>query len=192
MRTDLDLLIESIDPARTLDVLSARADRALNTFCYGSGVITDWLAFQACLSRFFCHIENHLLNVTPPRDENFDMDWGRSFRALRAIYGSEGEQAAFEMARTGAEGGLYAVLKAVARYQADWYAGNEISARASAYVNSLSAQDRIEAVREYIRKHGHLLPSEMTEGNAARIALHFYQTLCEHPRLLRRLHRVGY
>jgi hypothetical protein len=191
MKTRLDLLIESINPSRTLDVLSARADEAINSFRHKSGVITDWRVFQACLSQYFCHLENLLLHLNPPRKVDFNMDWGRSILALRAEYGAEGEQAAFEIARTGAEGGIYAVLKAIARYQANWYAENEISARVAGYMNGLSAQERLDATREYIRKFGHLLPPEMTEGSAARIALHFYKTLCEHPRLLRRLRRVG-
>lgn len=190
MKTDLDYLLESIDPSRNLDDLAARADEALNTFGMTTGAVSQWEEFVNCMSRFFCHLENHLLSIHPPREEDRWMDWGRSLRALYAEYGEHGEQAAFDIARTGEEGGLYAVLKAVARHQANEYAMNEIRARVSAYMRGLSVDERLDATREYLQKHGHLLPSALTEDNAPRIAAGFYKTLTEHPRVVQRLRRV--
>lgn len=191
MPTALDALLESLDPSRTLDVLSARADEALNTFRLESGVIANWDTFQACMSRYYCHLEHHLLRLKRPREEDFGMDWGRCQRVLLTKWGPLGTDTAFSLARTGAEGGLYGLLKMVAHHVADEYASNEIKARVSGYMTGLSAQERLAATQEYLNKYGHLLPGDVTEGSAPRINFQFFHVLCEHPRLLRRLHHVG-
>lgn len=54
-----------------------------------------------------------------------DIDWGRCITHLLKIYGENGEKAAFEMVRTGVEGGIYAVLKRLAKQMAKEYARNE-------------------------------------------------------------------
>ena len=110
---------------------------------------------------------------------------------LKKAYGDQADKAAFEMARTGVEGGLYGVLKTVAQLMVEEYAGNEIRARAGAFWNGLSLDEKLEVPTEYIKKHGHLLPSELTEGSAARLRMNFLKVLEEHPRLFMNVQRVG-
>ena len=55
MKTKLDQLLESIDPARTLDQVSARVDEALNSFRVKSGIIEDWEGFRTVLTEFYRH-----------------------------------------------------------------------------------------------------------------------------------------
>ena len=58
MSSTLDALLDSIDPARTLDAVAARADDALNTFSVEAGRIAGWEAFRACLVGFLRHLES--------------------------------------------------------------------------------------------------------------------------------------
>jgi hypothetical protein len=110
---------------------------------------------------------------------------------LRNIYGPGGEKVAFEKARTGNEGGLYAVLKALALTMGEHYAENEIRARIDQYWNQLTADEKLAAAGEYVGRYGHLLPSEMTEGSAGRILASFPRVLEMHPNLLQKIRRVG-
>jgi hypothetical protein len=191
VKTKLDNLLESIDPAQTLDQVSARIDDALNSFSTESGMIKDWDEFRKLLSAFFRHVENYVLRIHTFRSPDPDIDWGRCCRHLINKYGINGEKAAFEMVRTGTQGGLYKVLKEVAGQMAEEYAGNEISARISQFWNALSTDEQIGVIEEYIKKYGHLLPSELTEGSAARIKMNFPKVLKEHPRLIKRMRNVG-
>ena len=95
------------------------------------------------------------------------------------------------MARTGNEGGLYRVLKAMAMRVAEDYAQNEIFAKISAYWRSLSVDEKFDASTEYIAKFSHLLPSELTEGSSARIRANFTNFLEKHPYLIQQIRRVG-
>jgi len=112
--TKLDRLLETIDPARTLEQVSARVDEAINSFRVKSGVIKEWQEFEDLLTAFFRHVENSILGIRVSNSGYAHIDWGRCCRLLKKEYGPNGEKAAFEIVRTGVEGGLYGILKAVA------------------------------------------------------------------------------
>jgi hypothetical protein len=95
------------------------------------------------------------------------------------------------MARTGAEGGLFSVLKAIALRMAEEYTENEIHARVSDYWNRLTPDEQLAAGDEYLEKYGHLLPDEMTEGSAARIRVNLPKVLIQHPKTLQKTRRLG-
>ncbi len=194
MATKLERLLESIHPSRTTDKLSMRVDQAVNSFQAGSNRITDWKEFEKCIARFMIHLQNHVLLACKPRqltEEYIEFAIHQGFTVLHRLFGKNGEKAAFEMARTGIEGGLYRVLKKIARKTVEEYAGYEIVARIGVYWNNLSTEEKLEAPEEYLKKYGHLLPSELTEGSAGRIRGFFQKVLEEHPKLVQRLGRVG-
>ena len=191
MASKLDQFLETIDPSRNYEQLWARADNGLNSFSLGRATETDWDEFNKLLARFFCHMENVMLRLNPPMKTDHGFHGGRCRHLLKKAYGDQADKAAFEMARTGVEGGLYGVLKTVAQLMVEEYAGNEIRARAGAFWNGLSLDEKLEVPTEYIKKHGHLLPSELTEGSAARLRMNFLKVLEEHPRLFMNVQRVG-
>jgi len=191
MSTKLDRVLESIDPRRTLDEVARRVDEAINTFCPPGGQITRWDEFRACLIQFLHHVESRVLRLSQPWSMGTDSDWGRCVQFLMRAYGANGEKTAFEMARTGNEGGLYGVLKKMAQTIGEHYAENEVSAKVLFYWNGLSIPEKLAAADEYLGKYGHLLPSELTEGSAARVRVNLPKVLEEHPRMLRGLRGVG-
>jgi len=188
----LDQLLDRIDPSRTIDETASRADDALNSFRLETARITDWEKFKMCTAEFFCHVDNAVLRLHPRRSVALEFDWSRACQIYEKEYGSNGEKAAFEMARTGNEGGLYAILKTLAKRMAEEYAGNEIRARISHCWNDLSVDERLTVTDEYLEKYGHLLPSELTEGGAVRIRANMSKVLEEHPRLIHALRQTGH
>ena len=190
MQTKLDRLLAFISPEKTIVETYNRANEAINTF-QASARIEKWDNFRYCMAQFLKHIYFCILRLSKPADLSFDHYLSWFPHILIKIYGSNGEKAAFEMARTGNEGGLYSVLKAVAMRVADEYSENEISAKVNAYLDNLSGDEQFDACSEYISKYGHLLPSEITETNAIRIRANFRKVLEKHPRLLLKFHSVG-
>ena len=190
MPTALEQLLADIDPVKTYDQTFARADNAINSFSIGSGQITDWEEFAKCMAKFTTHVEAKILRLHPC-PIGLDFYWSRCVQRLSHIYGYNGEKAAFEMARTGNEGGLYAVLKAVALRMAEEYAEADITARIMNCWKALTLDDQVSITDEYLRKYGHLLPSEMTEGSAARIRANFPKVLAKHPKILREIRGLG-
>jgi hypothetical protein len=189
--TGLDQLLESIDPRRTLDETDARVDEAVNSFPLSKAELKQWDEFRLCLIHFMHHIETAVLQVRTMPEASLDFAWGRCVRLLVHEYGRTGEKAAFEIARTGNEGGLYAVLKGLARRVARQYGEREVAAKVGSWWTTLSIEEKLAATDEYLEKCGHLLPPELTEGSAARIRANLPKVLEEHPRLLQRMRRLG-
>lgn len=184
MAGKLDRLLDAIDPVRNYEPLWARADEGLNTFPMENAREADWSEFNRLLARFFCHMENVMLRLKSPMPVDYGFHGSRCNHLLRKKYGNQADKAAFEMARTGVEGGLYGVLKTLARLMVEEYAGNEIRARVSDFWSNLSMDEQLEIPTEYIERHGHLLPSELTEGSAGRIRINFTRVLEEHPLMI--------
>jgi len=192
MPTKLEQLLARIDPKVTLDSTATLADKALNTFSFSSGQITDRKEFEDCLTDFFCHVDSNVLKFSKSfNDEHRNFQWGRCHTILSHIYGDNGGQIAFDMARTGKSGGLYAVLKAIALRMAEEYAENEIGGLIDKYWKELTLDEQHAAPKEYIEKYGHLLPSELTEDDAYRILVNFPRVLAQHPKIIQKIRRLG-
>ena len=191
MASQLEQLLASIDPAKTYEPTFAWANRAINTFEQKSAHIENRDEFVECLTRFFCHVEATVLKINHSVYSDSEFHWGRCQNLLCHLYGPNGEKTAFEMARSGHDGGLYAVLKGLALRMGEEYAENEIAARASDFIDRLTSEEMSVAMDEYIEKYGRLLPSEMTERGAGRIKANFYKVLKHHPKMLRTLRNVG-
>jgi len=190
VKTRLDDLLEAIHPRRTFDETARRADAALIDFALTSSRATDWETFQAVLVRLHRHVESRVLRLRGEMpDPGPDFSWSRCARLLERAYGPNG-RAAFEMARTGNEGGLPAVCKKLAQLLAEAYAEAEVSARIYNYWHSLSAKEKVAAGQEYLTKHGQLLPGELTEGSAARVLASLPKVLEQHAQLMRDLGRL--
>lgn len=187
----LDQLLASIDPEIVAEETSARADIAVNSFPMNQGLITQWEDFKDIMSRFAAHMDSQVLRLYTPREVDFDHDWGYACRMLMKLYGRNGEKTAFELARTGNEGGLYKVLKNLAQQILEEYTHNEIKAKINYFWNRLSTDEKFAAIDEYLSNYGHLLPSELTEGSTARIKDNFPKVLEEHSQLMQRLKGVG-
>ena len=190
--TKLDQLLSSIDPERTTDQVARRIDEAINSFLPGPGQINrydDFVTYVICFCRLVEATVLRLQGGSP--NANPDLDRGRFMHVLSRAYGAQGLRTAFEMARTGNEGGLYAVLRKLGEVLAGQYAENEIAARVWSYWNGLSMAEKHAAADEYLSKYGHLLPSELTEGSAGRVRANLPKVLQEHARMMQRLRRVG-
>ncbi len=191
MLSKLDMLLDRIDPGRTYDSVSADVDRAVNSFSTKRATIKDLEGYENLLAGFCRHIEETVLRYGAGVPPNKEIYWTRCSNILAKEFGPSGWKNAFEMARTGKDGGLYRILKIIAEKMAEEYAQNEVSARISDFLERLTNDERLAAADEYVRKYGHLLPHEFTEGNAARLKVHFRQVLKEHPKLINTTRRIG-
>jgi hypothetical protein len=191
MATKLEMLLESIDPSRTLEKTSAAVDRAMNSLSTGKGRIDTWDEYERSIADFFQHVESVVLRIAPGGPDDRTFYSSRCVALLNKAYGASGYKTAFDMVRTGKDGGLYRVLKTVADLMAENYAQNEIYARISNYWEGLSLDEKLAAPDEYLLKYGYLLPEEWTKGSAPRVRAFFVKVLEQHPAMIRRMRRIG-
>ncbi|MFH1109422.1 MAG: hypothetical protein V1790_09535 [Planctomycetota bacterium] len=130
MASRFDRLLEAIHPVRTFEEVQRCADQAINSLPMNVVRIANFTEFQEFVEKVHRHVESSILRLIggmPQRDLAFS--WGQCVPMLNEAFDcSEGWKPAFEMARTGNEGGLRAVVYKIAeaisrRYAKEWVAG---------------------------------------------------------------------
>jgi hypothetical protein len=188
-----DCFLDGLHPTRIMDPVRRDLQRALETFPHKTSRITSWPEFQHRFILLCRHCEAILLGLQdglPPC--SFEFDWQQLKRYLVAAFGSSGDKAAFEIARTGSEGGADAVANEVGRAIASERIDALISAQVWGYWNALSTADKLAAGDWFLARCGYLYPEELKEGSAARIRAYLPQVLLQYPHLLDRIRRPSH
>lgn len=170
------------------DRIEGLADDAINNLPPLPATIEDWRKFEIFLAQIHCHVENHVLGVAE-RPPDLRVDLPRARRLLHHVFEGSAPQAAFEIARTGINGGVLYLVRAMAHAFAREYADNLISLAVEAYCTERSVSELLADADEYVASYRHLLPSEIAEGSAARIHANIRNVLKQHPFVERRIRR---
>jgi len=114
-------------------------------------------------------------------------------QVLDQIYGGRGSVAAFRIAQSGVEGGLYGVLKKVGEASAQKYTEKHIDYEVGRFVDELMQDYSVfeATVDEYVRKYGRILPPEAIANGAIQLKFNFTKTLKNHPYLVKRMREIG-
>ncbi|MEM1355029.1 MAG: hypothetical protein AAGH88_09110 [Planctomycetota bacterium] len=190
MPTTLDLLLRRIRPERTYDDAHRQADRVLAGFTLPRASIKSFHVFQECIAGFGARLEMCRLGTSDGIPAHRLYAWQRCVELLRDVYRPGGERAAFELARTGQDGGLFRVLQDLAHAWAEAQALNEIRSVVNGFWNGLSPHRRREAAAEYLTKHSDLLPAEWSGAGADGLTHRMPELLAQHPQTLRRLRQA--
>ena len=190
MQTKLECILAEIDPSRTIDPVRRRVDEAADRFRKPWALAPDRHSFRDFLTRLFVHMECAALCTRPDREPHPTMDWSRCCNLLKGKYGPEAGYVATQRALHGHDGGLAGVIRDLASAMAEDYAQNEISAKVAHFWNRLTVDEKLDVSKEYIRRFGHLLGGDITEGGAARLRAYFPKFLEQHPRLILSLRRL--
>jgi len=166
-------------------------DQGFNTAPAIPALIEDWEAYRQWLAVFYCHIECALLGIRAGRPPDIDMDVHRCCLRLNRRLGESALKAGFEIARTGNEGGMQKLLRQIAVGMAQEWVEKQIALSVTMYWAGSSAEELLRDCDSYLGGYGHLLPSELTEGSAARIRVDFRKVLRQHPWMMRQMRTVG-
>ena len=184
MTTKLDKLLKEIDPSRQIRDRHRRMNSALRTFSCGSLTIRNRDEFENYLAKFICHTDKVCLKV---RMSVHPLHYQRCVRFLNQEFGPNGEKIAYQMAKTGVNGGLFAILKTIAKRLAEFYARNTIRCSVDEYLNKLSLNERMAAAEEYHKKYGNLIPSTYPFKSPILLVANLHKILEEHPFMLERM-----
>ncbi len=189
MSSKLELLLEQIDPSRTINVNERLINEAAARYYRGKNSVDSWDDIEPCLAEIFRALENAVLQLGDNYELNTKFDSSRALNLLSREYGSE--QTVYNIMLSGAEGGINSILKTLARLMAEQYSNNEINARVNDYLNSLSIDEQFAASDEYLKKYQDILPQAIRE-EPYRIKAQFRQVLVDHPRMLNRYRNLSY
>ena len=199
--SQLDELLERIDPRKTIDRGNALLDKALNSYPFPNSQVDNKDEFMKVCGDFYWHVESTLLDLGPnisPEDK-----WKQSLAAniLHDIYGEHKHDIhgryfpdePYRIARSGVEGGLYGVLRRIGEAMAKKHVENQIAVEVGEFVSRLmnDLPEYHATAREYAQKYGQLLPREALEDNAIDIAVNFGKILNSHPYMIKRMREIG-
>jgi len=190
MTTKLESFLKDISPEETIERTQAAASSALNSISTHRPKIDTWDEFKELMAEFYCLVESNMIGLEKPRSMNLSMDWGRCSTLLFNKYGHGGDWTAFNIAQSGVEGGLYAVLKYVAESLAQQFSTNWIGVRIGEFWDNLSHEERLAVPLEYLEKYRHILPQEILEQNPSLFAIKFYRFLKHHPQMIKGLKNI--
>ena len=188
MPTPLQDLIKKIETLP--DEIEHLVDQGINSFNMPkTNVINDWNIFQYWLGKFYCDIEFTILGIRMAEEIDIDFYAKKSFTTLEKKFGTSSMQASFEIARTGNEGGMYTLMKTLAKLIGEKYLSNQIGTLINIYMEKLSPDDIIADSKEYLATYSHLLPLEISEKQGIRVQANFFKVLNKHPYMMRDLKR---
>lgn len=189
MATRLEELIENIDPSRTIDRVSAAIDDAFNAFrC--DDPINSFDDYQNYMATFVFHIEAGVLRFGANVPYNKDFWLARYSNLVAKGHGHDAWKINYEKVLTGKNGGIYQLLKDVAAMILEDRGGRENSARIWRFWNTLTDDEKLEIVDEFLTKFGYLLPSEYTAGGGAYLKMNFPRILEKYPQLVMEIRRA--
>ena len=187
----LDTFLDTISPQTTIEETGSRINSAVNSFVSDVAKVENWKEYEDVLAAYYCHLENHILRLDPPRVPDRQMDFGRSLHILRKEYGPNGDMVAYNLSKLGVEGGLPGVLRTIARHLEEQYARTEIEVRVASFIQSLSADQLLAYSQEYAQQYQHILPPEYADSSHVDVSINFWKILLEHPRALQRFGQTG-
>jgi hypothetical protein len=189
MATRLEELMESIDPSRTIDRVSAAVDDAFNSF-RNNNPIKSFEDYQEYMSKFVGHIESVVLNFGSNVPHKKDFWLARYEDLVKKGHGPDAWKWNYEKILTGKDGGTYKLLKDVAAMILEDRSGREISARIWRFWESLTDDEKLEAANELLRNFGQILPSEYMGSGAAYLKMNFPRVLEKYPQLVMEIRRA--
>ena len=107
MATKLESLLSKIDPSRTYDEVSARVDRAFNSFSMPRGAIASYEEYENVMADFCYHIEKKVFKFDLDSPDFRKQYWTRAEKLIEKAYRPNGYHTVFTIVSTGKEGGLY-------------------------------------------------------------------------------------
>lgn len=183
MTDSCDRMLNYLDPAVSWSPHLSTADAALERFDASMHNPRDALEAKALITRYVQTIRSLLLGMAEPSSYPAPIAWIETQQVLTAHYRDNGLNVACENIASGANGGLYAVLRIIGQRLAEGFAQQQIDNAVNGFWNMLSTEGRLEATRRYLEWHASLLPPELRDGAAARVQAYLPQYLKAHPRI---------
>jgi len=190
--SELEELLEKIDPRNTIDHYSSIVEDALNNLDIDSAVTPTWEEFKDTIFLFYSSLTSTPYGTSQPNPDALDYIFkGEAMMLLDETYGENGSAIAFNMAKKGIDGGLYQVLKSIGSHYAQKGAKSRIWGSVVGFLGGFDYKGVKALSEEYIAKFGHILPIEMKEKGGYWLIKNFEHVLCQHPHIIKQFRETN-
>jgi len=187
MATKLTQLLNKIDYTNLFEADERRVERILTHYRSERNTIENHNELKKCLIEFVRNIYGAILNsptVFNNTNESFMYDLALSF--LKAKYPGNTEITVYEIMHSGAEGGVYQVLKTLAHKMTDKIYKDGVGHYIDTYLDEIGFEGRQAAVKEYITEYDSILPMNY-KNDPNMVLISFDKVLRKHAIYMKRL-----
>lgn len=187
MASKLKQLLDKIDYKNLFAADEIRVERILTEYRSKRNTVEDYDEFKKCLVDFVSRIYSAILNA-PNAFENANdiFMYGLSLKFLKTKYPVNTEITVYEIMHSGAEGGVYHILKILAKIMTDQIYKDGIEHYISIYLDELNFEEREAAVKEYLKEFKDILPTNY-KNDPTMVLISFEKVLQEHAYMMKRL-----
>lgn len=172
-----------------IEKMHVGVDKAINAVAVSGATVGSFSQFEQIVIEVIWLVHKYELKVQKPVEGADEYYLSIGFNVLQQKYGPHGEKASFEMARTGKNGGINAVIRMLAYGYTDTLFENKAKAKIGVLWRKLNPDEMLAVMDEYVRLFGDMWPKEMTEGKALRLKVNFPKTLELHVESIKKLHK---
>jgi hypothetical protein len=187
MATKLKQLIDKIDYKNLFDADARRVERVLAQYGSARNTVENYDEFKKCLIEFVGDIYGAIINTPNAfKSANDSIMYDLALRFLNAKYPGNTETTVYEIMRSGAEGGVYQVLKTLAQIMSDKIYRDGVDHYIGRYLDEIGFEGREAAVKEYLAEYGSILPTNY-KNDPNMVLISFDKVLHEHALMMKRL-----
>jgi hypothetical protein len=190
MRSNLKQLLEKIDYRNLFEEDQRRVDHVLTRYRSVKNTIGNYNEFQDCLINFVSQIYSAIINVPKAFDTaNRSIMYDLALTFLKSKYPRNTERTLYEIMHSGSEGGVYRILKTLAKIMSEKIYQDGIEYHVALYLNEMDFEEKEAAVKEYIKEYGSILPGNY-QRDPISIMISFDKVLQQHPIMMKRLREL--
>ena len=152
-----------------------------------SGMITNRNDYDQFLASFYWHLYCPEMEVESNWNQHHRYIEGKAFNLLQREYGPNARIRTFDLARSGSEGGLLAILRTLRQLVLDEFFVNQTNALVDHYWRNSTNEEILADGRDYLAEYGDMLPQEMAESSGAAILANYRKVLAQHPMHIHKL-----
>jgi hypothetical protein len=179
----LTIVLDNIDYRKTIDPVenglqSIAAKLRLEKNRVGSKDEVDQILaeYTLCLMDRVISAPRHVL-------ADFDINRGEAFKYLAKHYNWD---TVYDIAMSGAEGGLMTLMNIICKEMAIDYANRVISSHVSEFWDSLTPSEQVAVSDIYLHKFAKYLPRNQPQYRT-RVKMRFWEVLKQHPAMMKRM-----
>ena len=181
-RSKLERFLKNIDPSVTIDPIERSYNEALNRFRTPSNTVDSVQECIDLLSEFVREIMNAPASMGT-------IGYSQAIHHLQKEFPGQTEYTVRDIMMTGAEGGVYRILKSIVISMSEEHARNKITSRVTDFWNSLTVEEQVKMPDTYIDLCGNMLPENVKGPGKYHLAA-FWNVLIEHPGMVKRYRNI--
>jgi hypothetical protein len=187
MATKLEEILNTIDPKNWIKK-EQKANEILAGFKINTNTIESEDEFLKVITDFMIKL-SFPPNFTEEIDDPYFHFFSLAIELLKKEYPDSTRFTVYNIMNTGAEGGVYQVLKTLTRLWVDDVYIGEFKHQIAVHLNKFSYEERERAAKEYIEKFKDILPANY-KNNPGTIVGFLDKVLLEHAIMMKRMREI--